>query len=112
MHERLTNPRPQPRVDLRALDLALSASMLRDQRLLRGKINRIHQLIKSGRPYGQMLDIVTREIDASPQRKSQRQSQLPIPSYPPGLPIVENRDDIKQAIAKNQDTIICSETGS
>src|SRR4051812_34924781 len=62
MHERLTNPRPQPGVDLRGLDSALVHCMLREQRLLRGKINRLHQLIKTGRPYSKLLDIVSHEI--------------------------------------------------
>src|SRR6185436_5386762 len=59
-----------------------------------------------------LIDIVTRQIESSRQRNQQRQANLPRPTYPQGLPVVEKRDEIAAAIAKNQVVILCGETGS
>src|SRR5215207_9800749 len=101
MHQRITNPPPQP-LDVRALESAVAECMLRDQRLIRGKIQRIIQLIKTGRPASKLVELVTQQIDQSRTRREQRQLRLPKPNYPPGLPVVEKRDEIKAAIAANQ----------
>src|SRR5712671_3514689 len=112
MHERLTKPIAEKPVDLRALESSVNDCMLRDQRLLRGKIQRITQLLKTGRPASKLIDIVTQQIESSGQKKHQRQSNLPRPTYPEGLPVVEKRHEIADAIKANQVVIICGETGS
>src|SRR4051812_36268818 len=112
MHERPSKPIAEKPVDLRALESSVNDCMLRDQRLIRGKIQRINQLLKTGRPASRLIDLVTKEIETSRQRKQQRQSNLPRPSYPQGLPVVDKRDEIAAAIAKNQVVILCGETGS
>src|SRR5437870_5008466 len=100
MHERLTNPIVQTPIDLRALEASVADCMLRDQRLIRVKIQRINQLLKTGRPASKLIDVVTKQIETSRQRKQQRLANLPRPSYPQGLPVVEKRDEIAAAIAK------------
>jgi ATP-dependent helicase HrpA len=112
MHERLTKPITENQVDLRALEASVNDCMLRDQRLIRGKIQRINQLLKTGRPASKLIDVVTQQIESSRQRKQQRLANLPRPNYPEGLPVVEKRDEIAAAIAKNQVVILCGETGS
>src|SRR5438046_1930191 len=112
MHERLTKPIAEKPVDIRALESSVSDCMLRDHRLIRGKIQRINQLLKTNRPASKLVDIVTQQIESSRQRKQQRQANLPRPTYPQGLPVVEKRDEIKDLIAKNQVLILCGETGS
>src|SRR5437764_13639937 len=86
MHERLTNPIAHPPIDLRALDASVNDCMLRDQRLIRGKIQRISQLLRTGRPASRLIEIVTQQIETSRQRKQQRLANLPRPNYPQGLP--------------------------
>src|SRR5437667_5708270 len=102
MHERLTKPITEKAVDLRALEQAVKDCMLRNQRLIRGKIQRISQLIKTGRPASKLIDLVTQQIAASRARRNQRLAQLPRPSYPEGLPVVEKRHEIADAIKSNQ----------
>src|SRR4051794_20421199 len=92
MHERLTNPIAQPPIDVRALESSVADCMLRDQRLIRGKIQRINQLLKTNRPASKLIDNVTQQINDSRQRKQQRLANLPRPTYPEGLPVVEKRD--------------------
>src|SRR4051812_10703092 len=112
MHERLTKQIAETSIDLRALETSVGDCMLRDQRLIRGKIQRITQLLRTGRPASKLVDIVTEQIESSRQRKQQRHANLPRPTYPQGLPVVEKRDEVKDAIAKNQVVILCGETGS
>src|SRR5436190_12850050 len=94
MHERLTKPIAEKPFDLRALESSINDCMLRDQRLLRGKIQHISQLLKTGRPASKLIDIVTQQIDTSRQKKQQRLANLPRPTYPEGLPVVEKRHEI------------------
>src|SRR5689334_4197024 len=112
MHERLTNPISEKPIDLGALESSVKDCMLRDQRLIRGKIQRISQLLRTGRPASKLIEIVTQQIESSRARRNQRLGQLPRPAYPAGLPVVETREEIAQAISKNQVVIICGETGS
>src|SRR2546421_8093975 len=112
MHERLAKPIAEKLVDLRALESSVNDCMLRDQRLIRGKIQRIGQLLKTGRPASKLIELVTQQIDASRQKKQHRLANLPRPTYPEGLPVVEKRHEIADAIKANQVVIICGETGS
>ncbi|HEV8378598.1 MAG TPA: DEAD/DEAH box helicase [Tepidisphaeraceae bacterium] len=112
MHERITRPIAEKRVDVRALETGISECMLRDQRLIRGKIQRITQLLKTGRPAGKLIEVVSQQIESSRQKRRDRQAKSPRPTYPQGLPVVEKRQEIAQAIAAHQVVIICGETGS
>src|SRR5439155_9847803 len=86
--------------------------MLRDKRLIRGKIQRISQLLKTGRPASRLIDIVTQQIESSRNRRNHRLAQPSRPTFPEGLPVVEKRHKIADAIKANQVVIICGETGS
>src|SRR2546421_1182811 len=112
MHERLAKPIAEKLVDLRALEGSINDCMLRDQRLIRGKIQRIGQLLKTGRPASKLIELVTQQIDTSRQKKQHRLANLPRPTYPEGLPVIEKRHEIADAIKANQVVIICGETGS
>src|SRR5438445_1050082 len=112
MHERLTKPVAEKPLDLRALESSLSDCMLRDQRLIRGKIQRISQLLKTGRAASKLIEVVSQQIASSLQKNHQRQANLPRPTFPQELPLVQQRHEIAAAIAANQVVIICGETGS
>src|SRR5881394_2629516 len=44
--------------------------------------------------------------------REQRGSQVPVPLYPPALPITNRKDEIVTAIRTNQVVVIAGETGS
>jgi ATP-dependent helicase HrpA len=46
------------------------------------------------------------------QRRLARVQQLSIIEYPADLPVVARREELAQAIEKNQVVIVCGETGS
>jgi len=52
------------------------------------------------------------EINRSTARREQRAREVPVPSYPPELPISQKREEIAAAIRENQVVVICGETGS
>ncbi|WP_416192705.1 ATP-dependent RNA helicase HrpA [Neisseria sp. CCUG12390] len=58
------------------------------------------------------LDAVQKKYQKSHEAYLKRQAALPKPQYDGTLPVHERLDDIKNAIANNQVTIICGETGS
>ncbi len=51
-------------------------------------------------------------LSASAQRRLARIQQLSAIEYPADLPVVARREELAQAIAKNQVVIVCGETGS
>ncbi len=53
-----------------------------------------------------------KQLKASIRKKTWRQKNRPTPSYPPTLPITAYKDEIVDAITKNQVVIISGETGS
>src|SRR5207237_1234224 len=64
------------------------------------------------RPIDQPLAQVAADLERSRKRREDRQRTLPKPTYPEHLPVVEKREEIKQAIATNQVIVLCGETGS
>lgn len=48
----------------------------------------------------------------NPQRRALRLQNLPVPTYPDDLPVVQRREDILKAISTHQVVIVCGETGS
>lgn len=48
----------------------------------------------------------------SRERLAQRRGGLPVPDFPPELPVSARRDEIAAAIAAHQVVIVCGETGS
>ncbi len=112
MHERLTRPTRETQVDVKALESAIGQCMLRDQRHLASKLQRIIHLLRTGRPANKLAEDLWGQINIYRSRRQDRLARLPRPTYPPGLPVVEKRDEIKAAIEKNQVIILCGETGS
>ncbi len=51
-------------------------------------------------------------LEKSAARREMRAQNVPTPVYPPELPVVEQREEILQAIKQHQVVILCGETGS
>jgi ATP-dependent helicase HrpA len=84
--------------------------LIRDQRWLRGRLRAAERAAGEGRPSN--LAAVAAEIEKSIALRRQRQANLPRPTYPLDLPVVQKRHEIAQAIAANQTIVLCGQTGS
>jgi ATP-dependent helicase HrpA len=98
--------------DLNPLFAQLDNVMLRDRHFLHRRLRGIERNLQSGRPIEHPFAQVAADLERSRKRREDRQRTLPKPTYPEHLPVVEKRDEIKQAIAKNQVIVLCGETGS
>lgn len=59
-----------------------------------------------------LLDRLIQEATRSVTTCDLRRQRVPIPSYPPDLPITSRRDEIVEALKKHQVVVIAGETGS
>jgi ATP-dependent helicase HrpA len=59
-----------------------------------------------------VLDRLLGEARASAELRALRAASVPVPTYPPELPITSRKDDIVAAIRANQVVVIAGETGS
>jgi ATP-dependent helicase HrpA len=100
------------KTDIDNLIARAETAMLRDRHFLRRRLRGLERSLQDGRPIDHALAQVTAEIDRSVRRREDRLKALPKPTYPEHLPVVERREEIKQAIAKNQVIVLCGETGS
>ena len=55
---------------------------------------------------------IAQKVRASQAKYAARLANLPKPEYPLELPVSSRRDEISEAISKNQVVIVCGETGS
>ena len=83
-----------------------------DRHRLRGRIRGLERALESGRPIDGSLQAVAAEVERSRSVRERRRANLPKPTYPLDLPVVEKRQDIADLIAKHQVVILCGETGS
>jgi ATP-dependent helicase HrpA len=97
---------------LTRLEADVAGCMLRDRRIVLSRLKRVRELLKQGRPFDGVLASVITDVGASLKRREFRYHNRPRPSYPAELPIVQKREEIAEAIAKNQVVVICGETGS
>ena len=58
------------------------------------------------------LDAVAADVQRSRAARELRLADLPKPTFPQDLPVVERRDEIAKLIAENQVVVVCGETGS
>ncbi|MDN0085000.1 ATP-dependent RNA helicase HrpA [Crenobacter sp. SG2305] len=97
---------------LAQLKAALPHCLLRDQHSLRRKLADAADRTKRGQPADKLLSDIAAQIDRSRSRVETRRAGLPRPQFDPALPVNQKLDELKAAIAANQVTIICGETGS
>ncbi len=103
---------PDPKQQLADLKQGLERTRLRDRPRLRKRIKQVERRIQSGKPVDRALPALQQAIDDSHAEFTARLASLPVPDYPPELPITEHRDEILEALQENQVVIIAGETGS
>ncbi|GAB7189322.1 ATP-dependent RNA helicase HrpA [Kineococcus sp. NUM-3379] len=99
--------------DSRAADLAarLTGCTLGDeQRLLR----RLHALSGQRDPqrFEEQLSAITADVERAEARLQARRAAVPVLSYPPELPVSQDKDRIAEALREHQVVVVAGETGS
>jgi len=101
----------EPVVTATTLYSQLSDCLMQDQYRLRRRL--VNSKKMSGKADQQpVLQKIAADIQRSVSQRQQRQAAMPVINYPPELPVVASKDQIKAAIATNQVVIIAGETGS
>src|SRR3954447_1142329 len=105
-------PRSDPALnDLSDLHDRLHTLMARDQRALRNRIDKARR-IGDANERGAALAEIASAVETAEARIEERRAQLPKPTYPPGLPVSERKDDVLAAIRDHQVVVVAGETGS
>ena len=91
--------------------------MLADRHSLRRKLRDVVDLQKLEDENNKLkaqrfLAEIAQKVRASQAKYAARLANLPKPEYPLELPVSSRRDEISEAISKNQVVIVCGETGS
>lgn len=89
---------------------ALDETMFVDRHALRQRLSGIAKMPDDVRD-ASLAHLMT-QIDRSRNRFLRRRTVLPSPTFPPELPVSLARDEIAQAILKNQVIVLAGETGS
>ncbi|MBB6428399.1 ATP-dependent RNA helicase HrpA [Algisphaera agarilytica] len=87
-------------------------AMVSDQAALKRLAKKIRDARKANKPHDRNLKRLHEQLDASVERRGQREAAKPTVSYPDELPISQKRDDIAELIRNHQVTVVCGETGS
>jgi ATP-dependent helicase HrpA len=90
----------------------LSTCLRADRSRLAARLRAAESRLDRNHPANEMLAVIADEIARSAEKRAKRLANLPKPTYPDPLPVVEKRQIIADAIAANQMTILCGETGS
>jgi ATP-dependent RNA helicase HrpA len=100
---------------LNRLSSMLSKAMPEDRAQAKRQMKKTRQLLKkgaAGKGLIKTLDSIENRINTSIHRKIRRREGLPSTKEIPSLPIWRKKNDIVQAIKKNQVVIVSGETGS
>ena len=97
---------------LQQLKTQISECMLQDQFVFRRRLQQLDAWLQQQKPVDQSLAELAVKMQASVQRRKSRAEQLPIPEYPAELPVSNRKDEIAEAIRRNQVVIVSGETGS
>ena len=88
----------------------LAHCMNKDLFGLKKRLHGVNKLDTSKQPAA--YEKIQADVEKSKALRQQRQQALPRITYPPELPVVGKREDIKAAIADHQVVIVAGETGS
>lgn len=91
----------------RALKKNISQCMQKDQFRLKRELSRL-----PAQPDESALNKIQTRIEQSVLQRTQRAQNAPTPTYDDALPIVTERETIKELIKNNQVIVLCGETGS
>ena len=97
---------------INALLQQLSGCMLVDIYPLRRRLQQAKDAAAQNKPIDKVLAEIASKIRTSSGKLQARKLALPKPDYPLDLPVSMRKDEIAQAILKNQVVIVCGETGS
>ena len=86
-------------------------AMLRDRHRLRRALRSLRPT-KDADKADARLQQLEAQIDASAAEAERRRGRIPVPTFDLDLPVVHRRDEIAEAIDKNQVVVVCGETGS
>ncbi|HEX4795021.1 MAG TPA: ATP-dependent RNA helicase HrpA [Humisphaera sp.] len=86
--------------------------MLADQRRFAAMLRNLTRRRGAQHPIGNQPERLYEQIEQSKARRQQRLAHLPRVRFDLGLPVVEKRDLIAQAIQENQVIVLCGQTGS
>jgi len=89
------------------LDTLLQSTMLSDRHRLTQRWQRLKKEQNQDK-----LAALAQQVIASVERAEKRRQNIPKPTFEADLPVIERREEVKQAIADNQVIILCGETGS
>ncbi len=98
--------------ELRRCESLLDCTMLSDRFKLRRLAKSVRQAADRGKPFDRQLSRLTEQLRRSVELFQWRQANVPQPAFPDDLPINLARDQIQQAIQREQVVIVCGETGS
>ena len=96
---------------IQPLSAKIEQCMLADQHRLRSRLRGVERVAGS-RPVDAAMAKLSADVERSAARRAQREANLPKPTYPDRLPVVERRPEIARAITENQVLILAGETGS
>ncbi len=102
----------QASAQINALLQQLPACMLVDIYPLRRRLYQAKDALSQNKSIDHSLQEIANKIRASNAKLQARKLALPKPDYPLELPVSLRKDEIAQAILKNQVVIVCGETGS
>ena len=97
--------------EIASLEQQVPLCLRRDQRRLRGSLDRIKSDAKSGKEIAAELAGLQTRIEASSALREARAASVPALEYP-DLPVAERKDEILAAIRRYPVVIVCGETGS
>ena len=89
----------------------LPGLMLHDQHRLRRRLDGVRGVRDADRR-DDVLAKLTADVEAAELRVALRREAVPAITYPEALPVSRRKDEIRDAIAKNQVVIVAGETGS
>jgi ATP-dependent helicase HrpA len=95
-----------------SLVAGLSTCLRADRHRLAARLRAAESRLHRHQPSSEMLAVIADEIARSAEKRAKRLANLPKPTYPDPLPVVEKRQVIADAIAANQVIVLCGETGS
>lgn len=99
------------KLDRNALKQAVNNCLAKDKFRLNRDLQAIFRLIQQEKPIDKKLAKLLQTIERSQQILAQRKTELKL-QYPETLPVSQKREQILEALSKNQVVIIAGETGS
>ena len=84
----------------------------RDRGPLRREASKLRQRVSKRLPIDRGLTRLNVRLEASLAERAKRASSVPSVSYPPELPVVAAKGEIKRAIDEHPVVVVCGETGS